>query len=595
VGKRRALLAGFLSQRQHFGSLEAWIAPQPALRLWANGDGARLDPGAAIETDWACLQVVSPDEPDPLAPYLEAVAREHGLAPFPAQAAPTGWCSWYQYSAEDYAGGFTARDVASNLEALVRMRSELPLEIVQIDDGYETRVGDWYSFRPVFSAGVAPLAGEIRAAGFTPGLWLAPFIVDPRSRLAAEHPDWLLRGPSGRPANAGYLWDTITTALDLTHPQALEYATGVVQTAAHEWGFSYLKFDFLYAAALSGRYRDPTRTRAQVLRQGLQALRQAAGPDATLLGCGCPLGSGLGLVDAMRIGPDVAQRWHPRVKGITVLFQREPTLPAARNAIRNTLTRAALHRRWWINDPDCLLLNPRSHLTLEEVRTTAAAIALTGGSLLLSDDLAHLPPERLRIARVLLPIIGQRPWVLDWLDSPTPQRLRLDLENAAGPWNLLALFNWDDRPRNLALQLADFGLADFGLDPQQAYLAREFWSSEIAILKGDRPLKRGYLAHASRVWALRPAVSDAPLYLGSDLHISQGLEVAAWQAVAGGVSLRIERPGDDRGQVVLSLPAPPRQAQADGTPIAWQTPAAGIYAFEVQIDRGAIDLEVRYT
>jgi alpha-galactosidase len=587
---RRALLAGFLSQRQHFGSLEAWIAAaQPDLRLWANGDGARLDPGAAIETDWACLQLVAPDEPDPLAPYLEAVAREHGLPPAPDSPVPTGWCSWYQYSAEDYAGGFTAQDVRSNLEALARLRSGLPLEIVQIDDGYQTRVADWYSFRPAFPAGVAPLAAEIRAAGFTPGLWLAPFIVDRRSRLAAEHPDWLLRGPSGRPVNAGYLWDGIATALDLTHPLALEHAVRVVQTAVHEWGFSYLKFDFLYAAALPGRYRDPTRTRAQVLRQGLQALRSAAGPQTTLLGCGCPLGSGLGLMDAMRIGPDVAQRWRPTVKGITVFFQREPTLPAARNAIRNTLTRAALHRRWWINDPDCLLLNPRSHLSLEEVRTTAAAIALTGGSLLLSDDLAHLPPQRLRIARALLPVIDRRPWVLDWLDVPTPRRLRLDLDGPAGPWHLLALFNWDNRPRNLALRLADYGL-----NAQQDYLAREFWSGEVARLKGDQPLKRSLLAHASRLWALRRAAPGRPQYLGSDLHISQGLEVVDWRATKKNVSLRLERPGDERGQVVLSLPMPPRHAQVNGASSAWQTLGGDVYTFEVQAERGTARLEVRF-
>jgi alpha-galactosidase len=583
------VLAGFLSQRQHFGSLEARIgALPPALRLWANGDGARLDPGAVLETDWACLQIVNPDEPDPLAPYLEAVAREHGLGPFPAQAAPTGWCSWYQYSSDDYIGALTAQDVQSNLQALGRLRGQLPLEVIQIDDGYETRVGDWYSFRPAFPAGVSPLAAEIRAAGFTPGLWLAPFIVDPRSRLAAEHPDWLLRGPTGRPANAGFLWNAFTTALDLTHPPALEYAAGVVQTAAHEWGNSYLKLDFLYAAALPGRYRDPARTRAQVLRQGLGALRAAAGPSVTLVGCACPLGSGIGLVEAMRIGADTARRWNPSVSGVEAFLKSEPNLPAARNAAHNALTRAALHRRWWVNDPDCLLLNPHSHLTLDEVRTSAAVIALTGGSLLLSDDLAHLPPERLRIARALLPLIGLRPWVIDWLDSPAPQRLRLDLENTSGLWHLLALFNWDDRPRSLALRLADFGL-----DPQQVYMAREFWSGEVAGLSEERPLARDYPAHACRVWALRMVAPDAPFYLGSDLHISQGLEVAAWQAGAEGVSLRLERPGPDRGQALLGLPAPPLQAHLGGLSIPWQTPAPGIYAFEVQIDRSA-QMEVTF-
>ena len=39
---RLGLVAGFLSQRQHFGSLEVWTQPEAVINMWANGDGARL-------------------------------------------------------------------------------------------------------------------------------------------------------------------------------------------------------------------------------------------------------------------------------------------------------------------------------------------------------------------------------------------------------------------------------------------------------------------------------------------------------------------------------------------------------------------------
>jgi len=40
---RTGILLGFLSQREHFGSLEACLLPDaPAIRLWANGDGIKL-------------------------------------------------------------------------------------------------------------------------------------------------------------------------------------------------------------------------------------------------------------------------------------------------------------------------------------------------------------------------------------------------------------------------------------------------------------------------------------------------------------------------------------------------------------------------
>ena len=183
----------------------------------------------------------------------------------------------------------------------------------------------------------------------------------------------------------------------------------MIDAAVHRWGFSYLKLDFLYAAALPGIRSDPTRTRAQVLFAGLTALRQAAGEETFLLGCACPLGPAIGLVDAMRIGADTARRWKPSFHRIETFFSAEPNLPAARNACHNALTRSALHRRWWVNDPDCLLARPNTELTLDEFQTIATIIALTGGSLLLSDHLPDLPPERLRRVAALLPLIGKRP------------------------------------------------------------------------------------------------------------------------------------------------------------------------------------------
>ena len=46
-------------------------------------------------------------------------------------------------------------------------------------------------------------------------------------------------------------------------------------------------------------------------------------------------------------------------------------LPAARNAVRNTLTRSPLHSRWFLNDPDCLLLRPTTKLTPAELQVGA--------------------------------------------------------------------------------------------------------------------------------------------------------------------------------------------------------------------------------
>lgn len=610
---RRGILVGFLSQTEQFGSMEALLDPfEPALRVWANADGSRLDPGAVMETDWLCVHFLHLDAPDPLGPYLDAVARQNriGISSEGAKpeegdlqgvpglqgekkrvGIPTGWCSWYQYFQK-----LTEQDIRNNLTAAENLRDLLPLDLIQIDDGFEAQVGDWHRFSPGFPEGVEPLTKEIQAAGFIPGLWLAPFILFRKSRLAREHPGWLLRNKYGLPVNAGFIWDTFTTGLDLTQPDALAYACELVQTAVHKWGFPYLKLDFLYAAALPGHYQDRTKTRAQVLRQGLQAIRAAAGEQVFLLGCGCPLGSGLGIFDAMRIGSDVGSSWRPAYRGINFYFHAEPDMPSTRNSIQNVLTRAPLHKRWWINDPDCLLLRPETELTFAEVQTLAAVIALTGGSLFLSDDLSRLPPERLRIAQALLPLIGKAPHMLDWFDSSTPFRVQLDLEGSLGKWHLIGLFNWSEHPKNMMLDLNDFYI-----DTTKIYHIRSFWNGNIYRAPADgsnlKALDLGMVpSHGSNLLALHRHLPGKPQYIGGDLHVSQGMEVASWEwapgiidqeqgKITGRLSLRLERPGKAHGKIYLSLPGVPLHATLNGLSVSWSVESSGTYSLGVEFTR----------
>ena len=578
VQSRTGVLVGFLSQRNHFGSLEVFLDPyNPALRMWASGDGVQLDPGDKISTDWACIYPFNLDAPDPLGPYIEAVARENGISSLQEISSPSGWCSWYYYSS-DFTGTITPEAIQQNTLAAENLHSDLPLNIIQIDDGFEKNIGDWFTCKPDFPQGLAPLSADIQKAGMTAGLWLAPFIVHPKSELYHQHPDWLLRNRLHQPVNAGFCWNAFTTALDLTHPDALEYCKQVIQRAVHEWGYHYLKLDFLYAAALQGKHHDPHQSRAQVLRSSLSALRQAAGPKATLLGCGCPLGPAIGLVDYMRIGTDTARNWYPSFLGIETLFRHETSMPSARYSLHNALTRSPMHKRWWINDPDCLLVRPDSNLSLEEVQTIASVIAITGGSFFLSDDLSKLPEKRLRIAQVLLPLIDKRPDILDWFDQSTPSLVQLDLTGACGYWSLLGIFNWLDKPIDKTLLLKKTHL-----DPNQKYLAREFWSGRFFQIVDGRLVLNELPAHSAYLLAVRSVNSDRPIYAGSNIHISQGMEVKDWSPQDSGVSFRIDRPGKIEGIIDIVLPKSPRQVISENQNITPKLLSDDIYRLEVGI------------
>lgn len=567
---RIGLVAGFLTQLNHFGSLEAECSVQPSLRMWSNGDQAVLMPGETLCTDWAALDFIDLDTPEPLDVYLRSVAKAHHIQH--DSPVPVGWCSWYHFYQD-----ISEEKIAANLEAVIQGKEELPLTLFQIDDGFETYPGDWFDFNPEFPNGFKSIVSATKAAGLTPGVWLAPFIVHPKARLVKAHPDWLLRDERGKPVNAGFVWNAFTYALDLTHPDALEFCRSVIRTAVKEWGFDYLKLDFLYAAALKGVYQDRTQTRAQVMRSGLEALREAAGPDVMMLACGCPLGSALGLFEAMRISADVSGHWDPHFPPVSPLLKAEPHMPSARNALNNILTRAMMHRQWWINDPDCLLVRSDTDLTLAEVQTLATAIALTGGSLLLSDDLPSLDADRMEIARSLLPVLTQRPNVLDWFDKSLPARLRVDMHGPVGEWHLLAFFNWQDQPVELAFSPGAFNLGNNG-----TWWLREFWTGTVGRTSSISPwVCKQVPPHGVRVMAARKYVADQPTYLGGTLHISQGIEISQWEQHGQRLEIEFNLGRSASGTAVFYLPGQSPQAKINDRPCRIDPLGEDLYSIEL--------------
>ena len=336
---------------------------------------------------------LGPDENALLESYADALGRRSEArthAPF-----QTGWCSWYQFF-----NGITEEKLLRNLEVLAKRRGEIPIDVVQLDDGYQRAIGDWLVTGDGFPRGIAPIAEAIRDAGFRPGIWTAPFSVVPESRVYQAHPEWLLRYGDG--LHRGFLHPTWTKpghvfVLDTSRDDVCEHLMRVF-AGLTGMGFTYHKIDFLFMVAMRCQSHDPRVTRAGRLRRGLEAIRRGAGEDAFVLGCGSPLGAAVGHVDGMRIGPDVAPFWEPRplipAPGI------EPVEPSTKNAIRNVLARAWMHRRLWLNDPDCLMVREQgTELSVDQVRSLAGAIAATGGMLIFSDDVPRLGEAELERVR----------------------------------------------------------------------------------------------------------------------------------------------------------------------------------------------------
>ena len=142
-----------------------------------------------------------------LAGWADELARNGGVAPGGLRPAPTMWCSWYGYWQ-----AISDRVILDNVAEIERLG--LPVDVVQIDDGYQAEIGDWLQTSPTFGS-LRDLTAELRARGRRVGVWTAPFLVGERSQVAKAHPEWLVDD-----IDLGRHWGQRLFALDVTHPHA---------------------------------------------------------------------------------------------------------------------------------------------------------------------------------------------------------------------------------------------------------------------------------------------------------------------------------------------------------------------------------------
>lgn len=289
-----------------------------------------------------------------------------------ANRTDTVWCSWYAYY-EDITETLIHKEVAA--------LTNQSFDVLQVDDGWELAVGDWQPNHK-FPSGMRSLAARINDAGMTAGLWIAPFIALPDSHTAIHRDQLLLRDAQGRPAIAGHNWGTGYHALDVTRPDTRDYLAELIGTVVHDWGFRYLKLDFINAAAAPG-VRDLGRE--QAYRDALTLIRSVAGPDVYLLGSGAMLLPSLGLLDGIRTGPDVAPIWQNHATD-------DPSDAMARNAVVNTV-----HRLWQAPllqlDPDIIYFRSRFNLLTDTQKGWLRDLATICGFRAVSDPTSWLCAE----------------------------------------------------------------------------------------------------------------------------------------------------------------------------------------------------------
>jgi alpha-galactosidase len=139
-----------------------------------------------------------------------------------------------------------------NQDTLVNLFSgakKLGVDLFLLDDGWfgnkyprnsdHAGLGDWEANRKKLPDGIGYLVKEAEKQGVHFGIWIEPEMVNPKSSLFEQHPDWAIRLPN-RPENL----QRNQLVLDLCNPKVQEYVYGILHNLlTSNPGIAYIKWD----------------------------------------------------------------------------------------------------------------------------------------------------------------------------------------------------------------------------------------------------------------------------------------------------------------------------------------------------------------
>lgn len=460
--------------------------------------------------------------------FADAIAKQQNIKLKPRSAV---YCTWYS----EKNGGAGSESSTIELAKFASLKLKpYGLGVIQIDDRWQAGKqynGPGRGFDRVdpnggYPNGMSTVAKAIKDSGFVAGIWWMPFARHHQDPEYKERERWFAHRTDGRPYETN--WGG--TSLDLTYPEVQSHIASVAK-AMHNWGYNYFKMDGLYTglvtkqAYINDGYKNdslgnlkplfnPLKTQIEAYRDGLKILRKAVGEEVFFSGCNLSqnmrsFGASIGLVNAMRIGPD---------------FNHDG------QSIRTGAIRASrlyfLNGKVWWNDPDPSMLRESGEATLDpasagigsltRARLLPSFVAVSGQFFLSSDWLPDLPDDRIEIMKRCMASHDGTARPIDAFDRSLPSIWIASDAKSGTERNVIGLYNWDTAAKHIGCSTEWAGLKG-----KSGYYAFDFWANK-PISDILNTISEELPAESCKVIAVRTKTNH-PVVVSTSQHVTQGM------------------------------------------------------------------------
>jgi alpha-galactosidase len=251
-----------------------------------------LKPGESYSTPRSFVAVYGGDFYEPLRMWSGVLQKEGWEIPKPSnEAYNVSWCGW----------GYEFNVTPAQMLGTVPKLKELGIKWATLDDRWFDTYGDWEPRKDTFPGdSIKKMVDDFHKQGILVQLWWLPLGVEDgqgkyeshkyaTSKVAQEHPEWLILDKNGKHARMVRDLATLCPAV----PEVQSYFKQLTEKFIRDWGFDGSKLDNIYStpACYNPAHhhkspQDSVNAMADVYKTIFQTTR-AIKPESVTQACPC--------------------------------------------------------------------------------------------------------------------------------------------------------------------------------------------------------------------------------------------------------------------------------------------------------------------